>query len=80
MTVEQAEAVVQSSDKVRAAFVEDFYGVPWGALQAFDLVINTGKISPDLAKTWIVDAARASDTMLEVDQPTTGSIEGGLLE
>ncbi len=41
---EQAEAVVKENDAVRLAFVEEFYRVPWGAVQSFDLVINTGKI------------------------------------
>ncbi len=60
MTAEQAAAVVKERDRVRTAFVENFYGVPWGAIHAFDLVIDTGKISPDLGKTWVVDAAKAS--------------------
>ena len=34
------------------SFVEEFYGVPWDAIEAFDLVINTGKIPPDLAMNW----------------------------
>jgi cytidylate kinase len=49
MTAEQAEAAVKGRDKVRMAFVEDFYRVSWGTIHAFDLVINTAKISPDLA-------------------------------
>jgi cytidylate kinase len=75
ITSEQAEAVVKESDRVRVAFAEEFYKVPWGAIHAFDLVINTDKISPDLATTWVVDAAKAFVTSPEVDKPTTGSIE-----
>lgn len=41
---EQAATVVKERDRVRTAFVENFYGVPWGATQAFDLVINTGAV------------------------------------
>lgn len=75
ITAEQAEAIVKGRDKVRTAFVEDFYRIPWGSIQAFDLVINTDKISPDLATTWVIDAAKAFVTGPEVDKPTTGSIE-----
>jgi len=75
ISFEQAESVVKNSDKVRMAFVEEFYKVPWGAIHAFDLVINTGKISPDLAISWVTDIAKASMTSLEIDKPTTASIE-----
>jgi len=74
ITFEQAESVVKNTDRVRLAFVEEFYRVSWGAIHAFDLVINTGKISPDLATTWVIDAAKASVTSLEIDKPTTASI------
>jgi cytidylate kinase len=72
--VEQAEAVVKENDAVRLAFVEEFYRVPWGAVQSFDLVINTGKISPGLASNWVIDATKAFTTTAELDQPTTAAI------
>jgi len=72
--IEQAEAVVKNSDKVRVAFVEEFYRVPWNAIHAFDLVVNTGKVSPDLATSWVINAAKAPVTSLEIDKPTTASI------
>lgn len=75
MTAEQAEKTVKQNDKVRIAFVEEFYRVPWNAIHAFDLVINTGKIAPATAITWIVAAARASMTSLDEDKPITASIE-----
>ena len=75
MTSEQAAAVVKEGDLVRTAFVENFYGVPWNAIQAFDLVINTGKISPDLAMTWVVSAAKEFAGGPATGKPTTSSIE-----
>ena len=72
--IEQAESVVKNNDKVRVAFVEEFYRVPWSAIHAFDLVINTGKISPDLATSWVVNVAKASVTSLEIDKPVTASL------
>jgi len=71
---EQAETLVKSNDKVRVAFVEEFCRVPWNSIHAFDLVINTGKVSPELAASWISDVAGASMLNLEPDRPTTDSI------
>jgi cytidylate kinase len=72
---EEAEAVVAQGDKVRAAFVKDFYGASWEATSTFDLLINRGKISPDLAVEWLVQAARALEREEERIRPTTASIE-----
>lgn len=59
LTFDQADTLVRESDKVRLAFVEEFYKVPWGAINAFDLVINTDKITPALAVDWILDAVNS---------------------
>jgi len=75
MTAEQAAAVVKEADRVRTAFVENFYGVPWNAIQAFDLVINTGKVSPDLAMPWVVSAVQALALSPATGKPSTRSIE-----
>jgi len=76
ITAEQAESAVKQSDKVRIAFVEEFYRVPWNAIHAFDLVINTGKIAPATAITWIVAAANTSIlTSLDAEEPMTSSID-----
>lgn len=75
ITFEQAESVVKNNDKVRVAFVEEFYRVAWGAIHAFDLVINTGKISPDFATSWVINVTKTPVTSLETDKPSTASIE-----
>jgi cytidylate kinase len=74
LTFEDAEQMVKSKDKVRLAFVEEFYKVPWGSIQAFDLIVNTEKVSPNLATTWVIDGVNAYMTGLKTD-PTTASIE-----
>lgn len=74
LPLEQAETIVRENDKVRRAFVEEFYKVPWDTIRAFDLVINTGKISPELAVNWILDAERLYIPPHEPDQPTTASL------
>ena len=75
MTAEQAAASVKDGDDAWRSFVQEFYGVPWDAIQAFDLVINTGKIPPNLAMTWVIDAANVLALSPATGKPTTSSIE-----
>jgi cytidylate kinase len=55
----RAEILVKENDRLQKSFVESVYGAQWDSVKGFDLVIDTGKISPDLASTWIVDAVKA---------------------
>lgn len=71
LTFDQADAFVRENDKVRRAFVEEFYKVPWGAIHAFDLVVNTGKIPPELAVEWIVNAEKIRMANPEMGKSTT---------
>jgi cytidylate kinase len=50
---------VQGNDKIQKSFIESVYGVQWDAATAFDLVIDTGKIAPELAAHTIVEAVKA---------------------
>jgi cytidylate kinase len=75
LTFEEAEQMVKSKDKVRLAFVEEFYKVPWGSIQAFDLIVNTEKVSTNLATSWVIEGVNAYMAGLKTDQPTTASIE-----
>lgn len=75
ISLEKAESVVKQNDKVRIAFIEEFCKVPWNAIHAFDLVINTGKIAPALTVDWIIESARSSTSNLEENKLTTASIE-----
>jgi cytidylate kinase len=40
---------VRESDKVRSAFIQSWYGIRWDQTDAFDLVIDTSKVQPDVA-------------------------------
>jgi cytidylate kinase len=71
----QAEAIVKESDAVRAVFIESFYGVRWDAANAFDLVINTGKVPPELAVTWLVETVKALNQRKGGDERTTSAIQ-----
>jgi cytidylate kinase len=87
--VEQAEAWVEENDKVRASFIEWFYGVPWHTASAFDVVLDTSKVSPDLAVGWLVDTVSGMNEtktggaqttrMIEVD-PILSSVVAEVLE
>lgn len=56
--LEHAEAAVREGDRVRRSFVESMYGVRWDSASAFDLVIDSSKVSVAAAAAWIVEAAR----------------------
>jgi len=64
----QAEAAVKEGDKIRAAFVETFYGARWDDAGAFDVVIDTDKVPAELAAAWLVDGAKAL-------QPSQGGVQ-----
>jgi len=75
ISLEQAETDVKNNDKVRLAFVEEFYRTPWDSIHAFDLVIDTGKIPPEVAATWVIDAAKTFVPHPEIDKPAIATIE-----
>ncbi len=56
----QADAYVKERDERRAAFIEFSYRVRWDSTQLFDLVVDTGKISPELAVAIIAEASQAA--------------------
>lgn len=74
LTAERAAAAIKEGDRVRMAFVENFYGVPWDAIHAFDLVIDTGTIAPELATPWVVDAAKALACSPATGKPSIRSL------
>lgn len=75
ISAEQAETIVKESDKSRQALVESFYRAKWDTASLFDLVIDTGKVPPDLAVAWLVQAAQALDAQAADGRPTCGSIQ-----
>jgi len=75
VSIEEAARIVKEGDAVRTAFVEGFYGIPWDSVHAFDLVINTQKVSSDTAVSWVVDAAKALALRHSDGEPSTGALE-----
>lgn len=72
---EQAEAAVTDNDRIRTAFIDTFYGVRWGSTDLFDIVIDTGKVAPDLAADWLIEALKALPDKNDSPEPTTRTIE-----
>lgn len=75
ITYEEAEALVKENDRVRMSFVEEYYHVPWEAMLAFDLVINTAKVTPTFATNWVIEAVKAFVPRPEAGALLTGSIQ-----
>lgn len=71
----QAEEFVRESDKMRREFVESTYGKQWDTVSAFDLVIDTSKISPDMAVDWLEAAIHRLSQQQPTDGPFASSIE-----
>jgi cytidylate kinase len=72
---EEASAFVKREDKARMSFVASTYGVRWDDAGAFDLVIDTGKVDPDRAAAWLVEAAGALPASAGEHGPATRTIE-----
>jgi cytidylate kinase len=74
ISLEAAAALVKEKDRIRKAFVESFYHVPWEASQAFDIVINTAIVPLELATNWVIAAAKLRKVK-PGDKATTKLIE-----
>ena len=74
-TWQQAEEFVIESDRVRREFVESVYGKQWDSVSAFDLVIDTRKVAPDIAVDWLETIAKRLSNLERGEAPTTRSIE-----
>lgn len=69
-----AEAIVRENDRLRSSFIESLYGVKWDTAGAFDLVIDTGKIAPEMAVKWVVEETRSLSAALPDKAPTTNRL------
>lgn len=55
---EKAEALLKERDEVRSSFVRSCYGLELNEAEHFDLVVDTTKISVDMATRWIIEAVQ----------------------
>lgn len=70
-----AEERVKENDRIRNGFIQNYYSVKWDSANWFNLVIDTSRISADMALNWIVDAARELDRNENLPGETTRKIE-----
>jgi len=54
----EAERQIHQADKERVRYMKHFYNAPWDDPDFYHLVINTGKVSLDLATQVICDTAQ----------------------
>ena len=74
--LEAAMEQVKEDDEVHRKYVGRFYNKAWDEASNFDLVIDTGSVSSEMAVSQIVEAVRALEQKaLGADAVTTASIE-----
>jgi len=73
MTKEEATAFVAERDSLVADFARTSYGLSPDDFTQFDLVIDTGKVEPDVAVRWLVEAA--GKLTCRADAPTAEALE-----
>lgn len=54
-----AEAQVRENDRIQSRFVQMFYAKRWDQETHFNLVVDTGSLSSEMAVNWIIEGARA---------------------
>ncbi len=69
----EAVALGKEKDKIRTSFIESFYHVPWDALHAFDIAINTAIVPIEMATGWVIEASKLRGVK-PGDKPTTKQI------
>jgi cytidylate kinase len=74
LSFDDAERLIKEKDRVRLSFVEEYYKVPWGDINAFDMVINTAKVPSDLAVRWISETVHQMEENSEPNVLTTDNI------
>ena len=66
----EATALVKENDKMRKAFVESFYRVPWESALAFDIALNTSRVPVNVATDWVIQAAKLPPRSLDIRMTT----------
>jgi len=73
--INAAREQITQNDKARSSFVKGFYDADTNNAKLFQLVLDTGTISAEMAIDWIVAAARALDERSLSDETTTKGIK-----
>ena len=69
------EEAVREHDRMRRDFVNSMYSERWDSVSAFDLVLDTGKITPEQAADWLEAAGRQTSLPQPGEALTTRSLD-----
>ena len=72
---DEVEALIRESDQVRSDFIMNWYRVQWEAATNYHLVIDTGKIPPDMAVSWLAEEFNVLKGNQYPDRMVTSGIE-----
>ena len=72
MTRDEALTFVREKDDLVAAFAPTSYGLSPDDPDVFDVILDTGKIDPDAAVRFLVDAARSTPSNVEQGASAAG--------
>lgn len=73
---EKAEKYILHKGEVRQSFIEQTYNIKWNQIDNFDMVFNTGKLSPDLVIDTIAMAGKNLESRVSgSDSLLTSAIE-----
>ena len=75
----QAEELVRQHDKARESYLRIFYDASESDADAFNLVIDTGRVPPAVAEKWIVEAARLLEQMKIDHAKSTRAIQSDVV-
>jgi cytidylate kinase len=75
ISLPQAEAAVAREDRVHAGFIEKVHNVRSDDVSVFDMVLDTGNITPDVAANLVVEAAQAITQRPPGHAPTAAKLE-----
>lgn len=71
----EVERLVKNEDQKRMKLLQMFYNVQWNQVDMFDVVLNTGKVAPDMAVAWIVEAVKRLEERTAAEEWTTRTME-----
>ncbi len=74
-SLSQVEEAVRENDRMRRDFVNSMYSERWDSVSAFDLVLDTGKITPEQAADWLEAAGRQTSLPQPGEALTTRSLD-----
>lgn len=74
-SLSQVEEAVRENDRMRRDFVNSMYSERWDSVSAFDLVLDTGKITPEQSADWLEAAGRQTSLPQPGEALTTRSLD-----